>query len=113
MKSILIDRIIKETKVIKMEGRKNILIPLFEGATIQELDEFVDELAKLMHHKDSTCGLYCIDTDPQKLFDKAMSFKSDSNPFFEDGNLAVKDGYEYCKKSINRYFKEVFFRLKY
>ncbi len=71
------------------------------------------EYEKLLHHKDSSCGLWCTDIDPKKLFEKAMTFKSDSNPFEDGGECMVKDGYKHCENSLNEYFTEIFFQLEY
>jgi hypothetical protein len=43
----------------------------------------------------------------ENLFDDSMHFKSDANPFSEDGECQVVDGYNHCKKSMKEYLKDI------
>lgn len=45
-----------------------------------EFNEFMDGLKKLIHHKDSTCGLYAMDSRPQDLLEKFWQRTSDACP---------------------------------
>ena len=69
------------------------------------------ERKELQHYKDSTCGLFVTDIAPEHLFEMLMSFRSDANPFSEDGECQVADGRRYIADMWSEFYKTVFFQL--
>ena len=65
----------------------------------------------LFHYRDSTVGCTVTDIPLDKIFDNAMQHKSDANPFSEDGECQVLDGYNHIKKSVTEYLKAVTWEL--
>lgn len=45
-----------------------------------EFIEFMEGLKKLIHHKDTTCGLYALDQEPHYLLEKFWQRTSDACP---------------------------------
>jgi hypothetical protein len=68
-------------------------------------ETFIEELEELIENYDKLKGKYVTSVEPHELFNKAMHFKSDSNPFTDDGDCAVKDGYKHCENSCTHYFE--------
>lgn len=71
-----------------------------------------DEISPLQHYKDTSQGLFVTDIAPEHLFHKLMNFRSDANPFTEDGECQVEDGYAYIANMWDEFYKTVFFQLE-
>ena len=78
-------------------------------AALSELDKVQMEMKLLLANSSVHKGMWHTSVDPQELFENAMHHKSDSNPFEDSGECMVSDGYSHCEKSIQEYFKKVFF----
>lgn len=62
----------------------------------REFDEFMDGLKKLIHHKDTTCGLYAMDSKPQELLERFWQSTSDSCPLeATEAEKQEQDFYEF------------------
>ena len=48
--------------------------------THNEVEEFIKKIKKLEHHKDTTCGLYLFDKNPQSLLHDFWQSSSDACP---------------------------------
>jgi len=46
----------------------------------EQVEQFIKEIKKLVHHKDTTCGLFALDCDPKDLLHQFWQSSSDQCP---------------------------------
>lgn len=81
--SIAVENFIKYITFRINGWEKKDLLGMIGDMDRTEIDELCEEIKKLVHHKDTTVGLFAIDHEPQTILHSFFNHKSDANKYLD------------------------------